>query len=57
MEDFVVDPMSGARARATKLVNGDPGKELGGGPRVGVGPSVELFGDPGKESQGGVVQG
>lgn len=57
MEDFVVDPVSGAGARAAKLVDGDPGKELGGGPGVGVGPNVEFFGDPGEEGHGGVVQG
>ena len=58
MGGFVVDAQgSGGPAGGGEEVEGDPGEDLVGGPRVGVGPVVELFVDPGEAGDGAVGEG
>lgn len=57
MAGFVVDAQTGRRPRGRKGIDGHPRQDLVVGPRVGVGPIVELLVDPGEQADGGVGEG
>ena len=57
MRNLVVDANVRDGARGREPVDADPGEDLVVGPRVGIGPVVQLLVDPGEQRDGAVGEG
>lgn len=56
MRGLVVDANVRGGPRGREPVDADPGEDLVVGPRVGIGPVVQLLVDPGEQRDGAVSE-